>query len=174
MQNVHPMLIHFPIALFLTAIVFELVSFARKNESFNNTASKLFILSAVAFIAAAITGLLAENSVVHSEEAHHIMLDHKLFQLIAAGISIAIALLVFFFEKNTRIVRLILAIFCVGFMTYGSYLGGELVYRFGVGTSLQVTKQHEDNQNEKAVQDVGKDSSQTEKSEEENEHNHQH
>ncbi|MBL7995572.1 hypothetical protein JNM05_09375 [bacterium] len=106
MQNIHPMLIHFPIALFLTAVVFELVSFVRKNEALENTASNLFILSAIAFVASAITGLLAENSVPHSEEAHHIMQDHKLFQLIATGSSVFIVLLILFVKKKNSITKI--------------------------------------------------------------------
>lgn len=172
MQNIHPMLIHFPIALFLTAIAFELFSFVRKNESFENMASKLFILSAIAFIAAAVTGLFAENSVPHSEQAHAIMQNHKLFQLIATGISVLIAVIVFFSKKSLRILKLILAIICVGFMTYGSYLGGELVYRFGIGTSIQVMKPQDKKHNEQPIQESKKDSVQTEEHHDEHEHKH--
>ncbi|KAB2881368.1 DUF2231 domain-containing protein [bacterium] len=172
MQNVHPMLIHFPIALFLTAMIFDLVSFARRNESFENMASKLFILSAIAFIASAITGLLAENSVSHSEEAHHIMEDHKLFQLIATGISVFIALLIFFVKKRMQLLRLVLTLLGAGFMTYGSYLGGELVYRFGIGTNVQVIKPDSNRQNEQPIQEVKKDSTETEEHSDTHEHKH--
>jgi uncharacterized membrane protein len=172
MQNIHPLIIHFPIALFLTAIAFELVAFIRKNESFVNIAAKLFILSAVAFIVAAITGLIAENSVPHNEQAHAIMQNHKFFQLIATGISVLIAAVTFFSKKGIRILRFILALICAGFMTYGSYLGGELVYKFGIGTNIEITKPDGNKRNEQSIKEIKKDSLKTEEQHDEHEHKH--
>lgn len=172
MQNLHPLFVHFPIALFLTATAFEFFAMIRKNESLENAASKLFVLSFLAFIASAITGFFAENSVSHSGHAHAIMQNHKLFQLIATGFSFIIAILVLFYRNRARIIKIILAVLGVGFMTYGSYLGGELVYRYGVGTNLQKIEQHDHEHIDPASKEIKKDTLQTKEEHETHEHKH--
>lgn len=141
MQNIHPLFIHFPIALLSVGLLFDIVGSAFKNDSLRNSGWWCQVSGIVAIIGATITGLLAESTVGHGDASHSIMETHKILELIAVGI---FALL--FIWRSIRkthlpqtlpllIVYFVVGASAVSIMFFGSHLGGRLVYEFGVGGS---------------------------------------
>lgn len=170
MQNIHPLFVHFPIALLSVGLLCDILGRAFKKDSFNNAGWWCQVFGIAAIAVAAITGLVAESTVKHSDASHSIMETHKTFMLIAAGI--------FAFLFVWRIIRktllpqvmpllityFIIGAFGAGIMSYGAHLGGRLVYEFGVGTSI-VTQpesgehEHHHNNYEKSTENKGGDQS---------------
>ncbi|MGC8595798.1 MAG: DUF2231 domain-containing protein [Candidatus Kryptoniota bacterium] len=136
MQNIHPLFVHFPIVLALIAALFELLSLLLKKETLFNMTSGLVVLTAIAAIATAITGLIAGGSVPHPDEAHPLMDTHKILELIGGSLSIVTTLWVIFLKKRARIVRTILILLTAVIISYGGFYGGRLVYEYGIGTQL--------------------------------------
>lgn len=59
--ELHPAIIHFPIALVFTAFAFDILYWFRRNEIFQSIASWLMIIVAIIIIPTALTGLLAKD-----------------------------------------------------------------------------------------------------------------
>jgi len=136
MQNIHPLFVHFPIVLALVAVLFELLSLFVKKETLYNMTNGLVILTAIAAVATALTGLIAGGSVPHPDEAHPLMDTHKTLELIGGSLSIVTALWVVFLNKRVRVVRTVLILLTAIVISYGAFYGGRLVYEYGIGTQL--------------------------------------
>jgi uncharacterized membrane protein len=144
MANVHPLLVHFPIALLSSFFVLELLAvFSRKNENLRIASAWLLYLGTLGAFAAVAAGLWAEATVAHSEELHAVIERHEKFGF--AVLSIAILLSVWrlsnngHFSRPGRIVYLLVTSGLVLVMVLGADLGGLLVYRYGVATGMGET-----------------------------------
>jgi len=63
----HPFLVHFPIALILVALLFDLYGVVRSHRQSTRTAFILQLIAAVSAIAAAVSGNLAETALLKRE-----------------------------------------------------------------------------------------------------------
>lgn len=95
--RLHPMLVHFPIALLLVAVVMELITLGNFRHSFRSAIRFLVILGAISAITAAGMGwLLAENEGMSGSS-----LDlHRIIGLSSAGISLFLLVLLRKSELN--------------------------------------------------------------------------
>ena len=130
---VHPMLIPFPIALFTTAAVFDVIYLATSNSTWAQASFYVIAGGLIGGAGAAIFGLIDFFAIPRGTRAKRIATAH--------GIGNAVMLLLFLLSLVTRIadpsnpVLLALALAWVGAslgMITG-WLGGELVDRLGVG-----------------------------------------
>lgn len=160
MQNVHPLFVHFPIALLSVGLLFDILGRLFNKESLRSSGWWCGIFGMVAILGAVASGLFAEGTVAHSDESHSIMETHKTLGLVAFGMFA----LLFTWRSiaKTRLpekllplgVYFLMAAFGVGMMFYGAHLGGRLVYEFGVGgTAVQQPRKdvphiHNHDQNE--------------------------
>lgn len=139
--NVHPLLVHFPIALLIAALVLDLVAlFARKDRLTVGTGA-ILVLAALGAAAALITGFLAEETVeaMPPDEARHETLEaHELAAIAVLVLTIALALWrvaarMEYPQGRLRWLYLaLLAVACV-LVSITGHLGGTLVYVHGVG-----------------------------------------
>ncbi len=134
---IHPAIVHFPIALLFSTAFFALLSLFVKKELFKQIVFWNLLLGVVAAIAAVVTGLLAEQNLVHNEEVHEILQKHKY-----NGIAIAVvfqSLLTWLWLRKNRFGKkeyvLWVTILLLGtlMITYQGFLGGEMVFRHGAG-----------------------------------------
>jgi uncharacterized membrane protein len=142
MQNIHPLFVHFPIALLSIGLLCDILGSTLKKDSLHNSGWWCQVFGTVAIIVTITTGLLAERTVGHSDASHNIMETHKLFELIAVGFFAVL----FIWRSICKtllpqtlpllIVYFITGAFAVGIMFYGAHLGGRLVYEFGIGGSV--------------------------------------
>jgi uncharacterized membrane protein len=142
MQNIHPLLVHFPIALWIAALLFELVSLLRSSEEWHRNAARLLYLGALFGLAAAATGWLAQRSVPPSGDAHDVMELHEtlmLFALSAAGWLSLVAYLRPNLSGAQRKWFLAGLIVLVLLTVIGSDRGAELVYRYAISVRLPST-----------------------------------
>lgn len=138
MLNVHPLLVHYPVALVVAALLFEVLWLLFRRESLYHAATASLALGAVTGIAALVTGLLAGSTVPHSEAAHEIMETHETTALISFGLAAILAVWRLWRLRlpgygGFNVVFLFLLLVLTGLIAYTAHLGGQLVYQYGVG-----------------------------------------
>lgn len=139
MDNIHPLLVHFPIALLSSFFALEVLGILLKKPCWREAASYFLYLGAVGAIIAVIAGFQAAYSVIHSEAVHHIMLRHQYFGL--SVMALAIALSVWRLksgimqEGGAKHFFLVLSgVMCL-LMVLGADLGGHMVYNYGTAVN---------------------------------------
>ncbi|PIR17199.1 MAG: hypothetical protein COV46_05260 [Deltaproteobacteria bacterium CG11_big_fil_rev_8_21_14_0_20_49_13] len=142
MQNIHPLFVHFPIALLIFSVACDILGRLFKKGSLENAGWWSLFFGMIAIAAAATTGLLAASSAPHLDAAHEIMEDHERLQLIAGAIFLI--LFIIRIVNRTRLPQMrlmlvsyiVLSLIGVGIISFGAHLGGRLVYEYGVGTNI--------------------------------------
>ena len=139
LQNIHPLLVHFPIAFLVGAALFYFLSWIFRNQNFATTAFLLLILGTLAAGAAVGTGLYAEEGVMVSRSVREHLLElHETLMLITLGLSIGLsvwALIARPFPKKGKWIFLLLFLFLLGIMTVGADYGARMVYDYNAGGS---------------------------------------
>ncbi len=140
MANIHPLLVHFPIAFLSAFFVLDLIGTLAKKPQCRNVASGLLYLGTVAAAFTVTAGFIAAGSVAHGDEVHEIMERHEHF-----GISVlSLAVLLSAWRMKSGVIIqggansffLILAgLLCV-LMLLGADLGGLMVYKYGVAVKV--------------------------------------
>lgn len=132
--HIHPAVVHFPIALFVAALMFEAISLIGKRESFHQAAKYVFIFAALVTPVAVQTGLWE----LHKHQLHHPVAEtHEHFAFYTLGVSL-FTLTLLFFEKKvsaklSRSIFLILLSIVVVLVLTTAYNGGRLVFEYGIG-----------------------------------------
>lgn len=136
MLNWHPLFVHFPIGLWVGALIFEAIAVLRSSEDWHRTATRLLYLGTLCAFAAVGTGLLAEKAVPESGPAHEVMELHEKLMLATTSVAVALCGLAFFKRKNfsagMRKVFLAGLLVLAALMTLGADRGAQLVYQYGV------------------------------------------
>ena len=137
LQNIHPLVIHFPIAFIVGAALFYFLSWIFRNQVFATTAFLLIILGTLAAGGAVGTGLYAEEGVMVSRSVReHLLERHENIMLGTLGLSIVLAIWALIerpFPKKGRWLFLILLIVLLGTLTVGSDYGARMVYDYNAG-----------------------------------------
>ena len=134
----HPKLVHFPIALIITALFFELLSRLFKKNLLSEAAVLVYCF-AVVFTPIVVLSGLSEQSRLHLN--HPILTQHKTFALLTmwmATVSLPILwLLNKFFPKSFKNLFLLLLIILSITVSLAAFYGGKMVYEYSVGISSQ-------------------------------------
>jgi uncharacterized membrane protein len=154
LQNVHPLFVHFPIALILVALFSEAVWRLSKKDHYRRFATYLIYLSSLSAVAAVITGYLASNSLGHDMPGNEFVHVHRNIMLWMSGLLVATTVVMLFVrsfrEGNWRRLLIVPLLIISGLLIYGADKGGRLVFEYGMGvraipeTSSEDTKGHED------------------------------
>ena len=132
--NLHPIFVHFPIALFISALGLEVVSLILAKEILHRTAFHIYILAICLAPFTVLTGLLEANE-LHLN--HPILTIHRTFAFCTLGISLMSLPILEFAKsqgpKTFRIFFLIFLLLVVSSVVITAYNGGRMVYEYGVG-----------------------------------------
>jgi len=135
-MNVHPLFVHFPIALLLTSFAVYLLGSLLKKDELLGAGKWLLYFGTLSAAVTVWAGLEAEKTVPHGGGVHETMLLHKYLGFSILALSLVLALWVFFSKTlipKTRIAFLMgMAILCV-IVTQSADLGGRMVFLHGVG-----------------------------------------
>lgn len=137
--NIHPIVVHFPIALLLTSGALLVLGILTKKEFFVDCGACNLVIGAFSAIFAVLTGLLAASSVSHPEGAHATMVWHRNIMISVLAVSLALA---FWVYKNREQIFLLRVKLITGLMVMlsllivGADMGGQMVFKHGVGTAL--------------------------------------
>ena len=161
LQNVHPLFVHFPVALILVTLLFEGLWWITKRSEFRSFATYLLYLSALSAVAAVFTGYIASDSLSHDSPGHEIVHEHRNVMLWMSGALLITALSVIRLrslrEGKARCL-LIVALFAIsGLLVYGADKGGRLVFEFGMGVKATSAKAEHGNETEGYEDDNAKE-----------------
>lgn len=131
----HPAIVHFPIAIFVIIGLLGIISIFTETVFLKKTIFWLYILGILSALAAIISGLLAEESLVHNEAIHELLEKHETNAFIISGFFLILFVWYWIRKKIERkveyIIWVLLIIVGTGFLAYQNYLGGEMVYGHG-------------------------------------------
>ncbi len=134
MLNIHPLFVHFPIAFWFAALLFEILAIWRSNDELHRTAVRLLYLGTLCAFAAAFTGWLAQSSVEPSIEIQRVFDIHETLMLIATSLASALSIYCFAKRANfTAAARRILlsGLIALAIVTIvGTDRGAQLVYQY--------------------------------------------
>ncbi|MGN7610923.1 DUF2231 domain-containing protein [Magnetococcales bacterium HHB-1] len=138
----HPMVVHFPIAYLVAALLSELIAVVFKQEKFHRYTQWILLLTAVSAIVAVGAGFLAAETLGHDAPGHDLVHDHRDIMIaMTVGITVVTAILFLFrpFQEGS-LRKLILPglVVLVGIMALGAHKGGALVYKYGTGVDPKV------------------------------------
>jgi uncharacterized membrane protein len=144
MLNWHPLFVHFPIALWVGALIFEAMAVLRSSEDWHKTAVRLLYMGTLFGLAAAGTGLLAEKSVMEMGPERDAFEIHETMMYITMSVAVGLCGLAFFkrksFSAGTRKIFLLGLIVLAGLMTVGADRGAQMVYQYGVSVDWSKAK----------------------------------
>ncbi len=137
LQNIHPLVVHFPIAFLVGAALFYFLSWIFRNQTFATTAFLLLILGTLSAGAAVGTGLYGEEGVMVSRSVReHLLEMHEKIMLVTLGLSVVScvwALLGRPFPEKKRLLFLFLLLVLLGSMAVGADYGARMVYDYNAG-----------------------------------------
>lgn len=146
-SNLHPMVVHFPIAFWVAATGAWWLGLLRKNDCAWRFGLWLQLLAVVGAIVAVVFGFLATDAMGHDGPAHDRVHVHRDFMLVATAFAVVLSALAWWKREAGKAWRVGLSIgslVLVTVMTLGADRGAELVYRYGVGVELDAVGEHDD------------------------------
>lgn len=165
--NLHPMVVHFPIAILSIAIFFDFVSFflSREKKWWSEEATAfLYGVGALAAIIVYYTGTLAADSVMLPAEAQSVLTEHADLAWITVwfyGIYAVLRIAATWWASEKHRLKYHVGFFLVSLV--GMYFlyqtgdhGAKMVFKHGVGvqsTAVENPVQHEDDESEQAHTD---------------------
>ena len=133
-RPLHPMLVHFPIALYPTSLLFDWLSrLANDGNPFVIGAFTLIVVGLVVSVAAIAAGFADFLTISNGSRAWRLAVTHMTVQLATWGLFLANAILR---SRDLDVTAtpfgpLLLSLFGVATLVLGALFGGDLVYRHG-------------------------------------------
>lgn len=145
--NLHPLVLHFPIALLFVAAALDTVGlFSGDRGSWRKSANWLYAIGAVSAVATWYTGTLAADSVFLPTEANAVLTEHADLGLWTAwffgvygALRTGINATKLGAGTAARLGFFVLGLAGLGLITVTATHGAELVYRYGVGVEAVET-----------------------------------
>lgn len=148
-ETLHPMVVHFPIALLIVVVLFDVVALFWPKAELARASLFLSAIAAVGAVGAYFSGEAAEEPVEHLPGIETLLERHEdLGKLLVIGaIAVLVVKLVFFWRRwhETVAGRAVLAFLGAAMamlVAATGYVGGQLVYEYGAGVK-PVIEQHE-------------------------------
>jgi uncharacterized membrane protein len=151
LKNLHPLVVHYPIALLSLFILFDwLAPFMRQRETLFRFASGLLYCGALLAGVAVVAGLVAAETVAHGDEVHEIMESHEHLGISVWLLSSLLALSRFWGKSadedgaaSVRPLFLLLTAVLAVLLVLTADLGGLMVYGHGVAVAPVEAEQAE-------------------------------
>ncbi|MCH7939504.1 MAG: hypothetical protein IID13_07145 [Candidatus Marinimicrobia bacterium] len=146
--NIHPLFVHFPIAITIMALVFEGASRLNKDKFPPVISTALIYSAALAAIVTVVTGLNAADTLGHDSPGHDLVHIHRDFMLYYTAFIVVLAVANFIIAKKAgdrlagtwgKMFRPGLLIMATAILVVGTDIGGQLVFKHGVGVQLPET-----------------------------------
>lgn len=140
MHPIHPMVVHFPIALLSASVLFDLLATRWKSEQFRSASLYTLILGLAGALISVVSGHMAEEAVEHTAVPEQVLEIHEKLGFatfwIFAGLLGLRAAEWLGWMRERRVLTITLEIGAVIVLFVASYYGGSLVYDYGAGVTL--------------------------------------
>jgi uncharacterized membrane protein len=140
-QSLHPVLVHLPLGLWPTSLLFLALGALRANDRFFEVGRWLLYLAALAAVITTASGWIAADGLGHDSPAHGAVHEHRIWMLVAVGLTLASATLAFALRRSRRLVHQWVVVIAVALTLVVASLGADrgayLVYGQGIGTQPQ-------------------------------------
>ncbi len=152
-QHIHPMIVHFPIALLIVGLLADSIGLFSKKDFFSKAGFYLLILGTLGVIAAYFSGNLAGDGVTEAGPLKQALETHEdAAELSILLISIAALVRIAFvaIKKYSGSLKWVaFALFLIGVLSIArtGYYGGELVYKHAAGVQFNLGFGNPDAQN---------------------------
>lgn len=139
LPNLHPMFVHFPIALLSLFFLIDLVGAISGRDDCGKCASWLLYLGTLFAAMTVAAGLQAATTIPHGDDVHEIMEQHE--HLAISVLALALALSAWrLLAKNilrgpAKVLYLVMAGILVTVLAFTADLGGLMVYGHGVAVA---------------------------------------
>jgi uncharacterized membrane protein len=142
--NYHPMFVHFPIVLWLLALLCELLAVWRASDEMQRAASRMLYLGTLAAIVTVTSGLAAQKSIPPGD-AQRVVGIHEALMLVSTSLALALCIFAWAMRKSftpqlRKAMLLGLAILAI-LLTIGADRGAELVYGYGAAVNWSTAQQ---------------------------------
>ncbi|MGE4169119.1 MAG: DUF2231 domain-containing protein [Candidatus Margulisiibacteriota bacterium] len=137
--QIHPMIVHFPIAILIVTFVCDGISIVFKKTALEPISKWGLWIGVPSMGLAALSGWISHRTVPHGPEVYGLIDRHEQLGFWATGIFCLILLARFLWKgklpPNKLLQGIYLGVFLAGVLTMslGAHLGGRLVYEHGVG-----------------------------------------
>jgi len=149
LADIHPKVVHFPVALLITYSFLEIIGIAFNKEFISKSALLILCLGVVSAFFAVLTGNQAASEFdFWNEKSNALLNEHQTyatyllwFSAIICGLRIFVVLK----KKFTGIFKyifILIALIMIIIVYQTGMHGGDLVKKFGVGTELLESNQH--------------------------------
>ncbi len=132
LQEVHPSLVHFPIALLPLTFAADLAGSVTGDRRLSWLGRWGMVASAASAALAGVAGLIAQEEVNVEGPSMDTLITHRNLNLAVLGLTTALAVRRQG-ERKAGPAYLVGAALAVGTLLYSGYLGGKVVYEYGVG-----------------------------------------
>ena len=142
LSHLHPMIVHFPIALIIIGFLSDLVGAITKRPFFTNAGLYLIVLGSLGTIAAYISGEIAGDGVTEAGALGAALETHENAATLALWSVIILAIMRITLALTKKMVgwkqwvMVALLALGVGAISRTGYYGGELVYKHAAGVQL--------------------------------------
>ncbi len=137
--NVHPIFVHFTVALLLLSVgLYVVTPFVKPplKEQWQTVAHWSLWFGAAITIITGFAGLYAYNTVAHDTPSHLAMTDHRNWAVVTIVLFLALAVWsITWVRKGKELgkVFVICMVIAGGVLASTAWRGGEVVYRYGLG-----------------------------------------
>lgn len=142
MHPIHPMVVHFPIALLITSVVFDFLATRWRHKSFQDAGFYTLIAGLLGAAVAVLTGAMAEEVVEDKGIPESILEIHE--ALGYASLLFFLGLLALRLLMRWKLIKEIPALYLamgvagIVILSAAGYFGGSLVFDFGAGVNLSM------------------------------------
>ncbi len=141
--NIHPLLVHFPIALFLVTVVFHAWKLLfTQDDKYNSHVLTGYLITSISLVATYFSGRNAADNVTVPDDALSALSNHADKALFLLVYCLLLTGLILFTQyrhlsriKLVDIALVILGVIGLGLLTVTADAGGRLVYGYGVGVT---------------------------------------
>ena len=132
LHEIHPAIVHFPIALLPTALGADALGRASGNAALMGMGRRAMALTAISAAVSGVAGLIAQEEVRAEGRARDLLITHRNLNIVFTTTTIALALRR---ARRSRPSRgyLALGLAAMGLVSYTGYIGSHMVYEHGVG-----------------------------------------
>ncbi len=143
LSELHPKVVHFPIALLITYVILELIGIVFRKEFYQKAAHLLLFLGVIGAFFAVLTGNQAYTAYQYwNDSSSELFNEHQTFANLTVWYFTGMLVLRTYlvvkkkFSSSYKYITLALALFGCYLIYQTAEHGGDLIKKFGVGTEL--------------------------------------